>query len=461
MSSAALSLAVRLRARNVERPAFAVGVGAVAVLAVAACLPGALRFALWQDEVASARVLAARQPLALLGHVAGGESTPPLWYALAWALHRCGAGIVDLRLLSVAAAALLAVGTAVAARRVVPAPAALLAGAAVALGYQFDFHGRELRAYELAALLTVALATAAARGGAPLTAAVAAGSLTHYFFLFSVLAVLVWRPRLWRPVAVGLVPLAVWSPLLLQQYTRRRFSFIGSFDLHAVATTYWLTFARALPHTAGAHTLAPLALLAAVLAGALHLGSRRGSRGPEGRLWALLAVVPVAAAALLWLAGIRIYDVRNLIVAGPFAAVAVASLLTRLPRRAALCAGLAVLVLVGAGYVRGNRVPPVAYDRIAGALVAEGWQPGAPIAVYGDVDALWGPLEWYLPRRPILVPGAASRRPAYVIARRGSRWAALVGRATETRYIRQTLVARIDDGQGLDGAETLVTAGSP
>jgi len=200
------TVAVRLRARVTERALFPAGVVAVGAVSIAACLPGALRFALWQDEVASARVIAEPRPVGLLQHVAHTESTPPLWYGLAWLVHRCGVGIVDLRLLSVVAAAFLASATAIAARRVVPWPCALLAGAAVALGYQFDFHGRELRAYELAALLTLALALAAGRGGAVLAGVVAAGSLTHYFFLFSVLAVLLWRPRSWRPVAVGLVP---------------------------------------------------------------------------------------------------------------------------------------------------------------------------------------------------------------------------------------------------------------
>lgn len=452
-----VAVAVRLRTWNAERVAFAVGAAATGALAAAACLPGALRFALWQDEVASARALAEPQPVALLRHVAHTESTPPLWYALAWAAHHCGLAIVDVRLLSVAAAALLASATAVAARRVISRPGALLAGTAVALGYQFDFHGRELRAYELAALLTVALAVAAPRGGFLLAAVVAAGSLTHYFFLFSVLAVLLWRPRLWRPVAVGLVPLALWSPLLLRQYAQHRFSFIGAFDPHTVATTYWLTFARALPHTTVLHAVAPLLLLAAVLTGALLLARR----SDEGRLWTLLAVMPVAVAALLWLGGIRIYDVRNLIVAGPFAAVAVVSLLAPLPQRVAAVGASALLVLVGAGFVRANRVAPVAYDRIAAALVAEGWRPGEPIAVYGNVDALWGPLEWYLPQQPRLVPGGTARPPVFVVAARGPRWGAIARRATTVRYVRQTLVARIGGAGPLLGAQTLVAERAP
>jgi hypothetical protein len=452
-----VAVAVRFRTWSIERVCFATGAVAAGALAAAACLPGALQFALWQDEVASARAIAEPQPLALLRHVARTESTPPLWYALAWVAHRFGVAIVDVRLLSVAAAALLASATAVAARRVVPRPAALLAGTAVALGYQFDFHGRELRAYELAALLVVALAVAASRGGTVLAAVVAAGSLTHYFFLFSVLAVLLWRPRLWRPIFAGLVPLALWSPLLLRQYAQHRFSFIGAFDLRAVATTYWLTFVRAQPHTAVVHTLAPLLLLAGVLVGALVLA--RGSN--EGRLWALLAVVPVAAAALMWTAGLRVYDIRNLIVTGPFAAAAVVCLLAHLPRRTAAAGACALLMLVGTGYMRGNRTTPVPYDRIAAALVAEGWRQGAPIGVYGNVDALWGPLEWYLPQHPRLVPGGEGRHPVFVVAARGPSWRAVVRRAVAVRYVRQTLVARLGGPTVLPGARTLVGMRAP
>ena len=447
------TVAVRLRARVTERALFPAGVVAVGAVSIAACLPGALRFALWQDEVASARVIAEPRPVSLLQHVAHTESTPPLWYGLAWLVHRCGVGIVDLRLLSVVAAAFLASATAIAARRVVPWPCALLAGAAVALGYQFDFHGRELRAYELAALLTLALAVAAGRGGAVLAGVVAAGSLTHYFFLFSVLAVLLWRPRSWRPVAVGLVPFLLSAPLLAHQYAQHHFSFIRAFDLRTVVTTYWLTFARAQPHAAALHAIAPLLLLASVLAGAFMLARL----GDEGRLWALLALVPIAAAALLWLAGLRIYDVRNLIGAGPFAAVAVTSLLAQLPRRTAMAFASALLVLVVAGFVRANRVPPVAYDRIAGALVAEGWRPGQPIAVYGNVNALWGPLEWYLPEHPTLAPGPPGRRPVFIVAVRGRRWLAILLHADATRYVRQTLIARVDGAASLLGAQTLVT----
>src|SRR5581483_4056572 len=89
--------------------------------------------------------------------------TPPLWYALGWVLHRLGAGVVDVRLLSVCAGALLAMGVVALADQVLPRPAPYAAGLFVALGSQFVLHGRELRAYELLALVATAFALALVR----------------------------------------------------------------------------------------------------------------------------------------------------------------------------------------------------------------------------------------------------------------------------------------------------------
>src|SRR4051794_41873126 len=80
-------------------------VGAVAVAAVAARLPALFTQSLSQDEVASARIIGEQTFPHLLVHVARTESTPPLWYTLAWVTHRSGVPIQDVRLLSVAAGA--------------------------------------------------------------------------------------------------------------------------------------------------------------------------------------------------------------------------------------------------------------------------------------------------------------------------------------------------------------------
>jgi mannosyltransferase len=392
---------------------------ATACLAFGVRLNGALNYAFWQDEVTSARILLERTPVGVLRHVARTESTPPLFYVVGWLIHRVGVPAQDVRIVSALAGAVLAGATVILARRVVPLWASALAGLAVALGYEFVFHGRELRAYELHALLTVSLAFAALsfvdrpgrRTAIVLALVTAAGALTNYFFLLSVAAVLLWtwtRPLL-RPVrrqlslaiGAGLIPFAAWTPVLAFQYRRHRFSFIGPFRLHDVVTSYWSLVARAEPRTSVLHTAAPLLLAAAVLAGCVAVARRSDA----GRLYALLALAPLLAAALVWLAGPRIFDTRNLIGVGPFAAIAVAALLSQLPRPvgvAAACAGAALVVF---GFVQGQRQAPIAFDRIARALVSEGWQRSDPISLHGNFYAFRSPLEWYLPEQPALTLG--------------------------------------------------------
>jgi len=131
---------------------------AVALLAVAARLPGVFTQALWQDEVASARVITEPTLPRMLAHVARTESTPPLWYTLAWLAHRAGVPVQDVRLLSVAAGGALAALVVDLARRVVPLPFAALAGLLTAFGSQLASHGHELRAYELLALFSALFA---------------------------------------------------------------------------------------------------------------------------------------------------------------------------------------------------------------------------------------------------------------------------------------------------------------
>ena len=140
-----------------RRATIAVAAGAAA-LAAAAALPGAIDLALWQDEVASARVLLEGTPAGVVEHVSRTESTPPGWYLLAWALRETGIPVEDLRFLSVALAAALAGLTVVYARRFLPLWAAGLAGALTALAWQTVVHGSELRAYSLLAVLTLIFA---------------------------------------------------------------------------------------------------------------------------------------------------------------------------------------------------------------------------------------------------------------------------------------------------------------
>ena len=397
---------------------------AVAALAAAARIPGAVRDALWEDEVSSAHAIIQATPWGMLREVARVEATPPLWYALGWLANQVGVSPQGFRALSVLAGALLAGGTVLLARRVAPLWTAVVAGVLVAFGWQFVMHGRELRAYELFALATLVFAWVLLRESAAapapgwrrhqLAIAVAAGSLTNYFFLLSLAAALIWiwserglrasRGRLTRQVAIGLVPLALWSPALVHQYLGHRFSWIGPFSVRGLVDTYWELFAQHTP----AGVLLPLLLLAAVAGGCLLLARTSAT----GRLLALLALAPVAMAALAWLAGAHVYDPRNLIAVGPFAAIALAALPARLPRMAAYPVALAAVAVMTVAVIRSEATPPTPYDRASALLVAEGWKPADPIVLFGssgDFFAYRSPLEWYLPRQPYLTLGEPRR----------------------------------------------------
>jgi hypothetical protein len=455
-------------ADSAERGAAWIVASAAAIVAAAVRVNGALHYAFWQDEVSSARIILERTPIGVVRHVARTESTPPAWYELGFLVHRLGVPVTEVRLLSVLFGAMLAAAVVVYARTMLPLWASGLAGLAVALGYQFVFHGRELRAYELHALLTVALAISAfefirapsRRRAVALGLIVALGALTHYFFLLTVATVLLWiwtsasarphRRRATLVVGAGLVPFAVWVPVMALQYRRHRFSFIGPFDGQSVSTAYWHLFARAEPRTAVLHEAAPLVLLVSVVVGCALLARRSDS----GRLCALLAIAPLAAASLIWLAGPRIFDIRNLIGVGPFTAIALAALVTAIPRPAVAVAASLVVGLLVYGFIRADRVRPVAYDRVSEALVAEGWSARDPIVLFGNFYAFRSPLEWYLPGRPALTLGELGKtsctRFFVVAAGSAGRSRTLQALFVEaTRRVRSILIARVEWQGGL------------
>ena len=314
-----------------QRATIAVAAGAAA-LAAAAALPGAIDLPLWQDEVASARVLleanAGRRGRARLPHRVDAAGLVPARLGTARDRHP----VEDLRFLSVALAAALAGLTVVYARGFLPLWAAGLAGALTALAWQTVVHGSELRAYSLLAVLTLVFALllerAAARASfgrlAAVAACAAAGAYTHYFFLLAAAGALVWLAveRELRPVAVrlgaavllGTATLLAWLPGLLEQVRAERFGWIDAFDpvkfLALPSALFWDpgTMAAELGSDPDAgEAVARVVILALVLGGCWVL-ARLGS---SARLCALLVVVPVGVSGIAWLAGLRIVTGRT------------------------------------------------------------------------------------------------------------------------------------------------------
>jgi hypothetical protein len=390
---------------------------AIMSLAVAVRLVNVWRAGLSQDEVASARILREPTFAGALHRVVRTESTPPLWYSLGWLVHRAYVPIVDVRLLSVAYGAALAGLTFVLASRVLgPIPAAT-SGFFAALAYEPVAHGAELRAYEQLALLAAALAYVLLREPSrstdiALAITVWAGLLTHYFFVFSLLTAVAWlwldrraaerRRRSTYAIAFGAVAAAPWLPGFLTQYRHDRFWWIGRFSLRVVAVTPLRVFAP----LGVRHMAVASAVLAVVAVGAWSLARRSSA----GTLLAALAILPIVFAAAAWAGDMRIYAVRNLIETAPFVAIAAAAALARIRQRAVLPAVAAAVAAVAGISVATLAPRPTPFETIAHALVADGWRPRDPIAVYGNFFVFRAPLEWHLPRGPLLDVAEPTRR---------------------------------------------------
>jgi len=381
--------------------------------------------------------------------------------------------VYDVRLLSVAENFLLVVLVVLIASRLVALRFAVFAGLLVAYGAEFAAQGRWIRAYELFALLAAALVFAvysAAIAPTPwplvrLAAVVAAGSLTHYFFLFTVAAAAAWlwfdpdarasRRRTLAAAAVGLIPFALWSPFFWTQLRARRYSWIGGFDWREVVETPLRLFT---PYGSGA-VLAAGATVALVLSawGAAQLWRR----GPFGRLCVWLGAAPLIFAAAVWETGIRVYAVRNMIGVGPFLAVAAAAGIAALPRRAKALVPVVILSLVVGSFAWSQRLHGPAFDRIAHALVAEGWQAGDAVVVYGRRTEFRAPLAWYLPGHPTLVSTGVRRLRSPVFVVGGSRVLGARKLHAGSRRVSNMIVARLGAVNDLDagqGASVFISA---
>ncbi len=426
---------------------------AAGLVALSVRLPHVFVDALSQDEVASARIL--REPTAtgLLGRVARTESTPPLWYSLAWLVHHAGMPLVDTRFISVVAGAALASLVVVLAAEHVSTGAAFTAGVLVAVGSEPVAHGAELRAYELLALLTALLAYALRRvlrhpgfgSYLALSLTVAAGALTHYFFIFSLAAGVGWlwldpaakRIRLRSSVfvAAGLAACSPWLPFALDQYRHNRYWWIGPYDGRMVLATPLRLFTPLLDGSVAGRLLA-VSFIAASLVGAITLARSDAL----GRLYGALALGPLVIAAAAWWSGLHIFAVRNLIGLAPFLAIVVVSAAAAAPRRVHTLSVAALGVAAVAALAVTDTVssPPAA--ALARTLVREGWRTADPVVVFGNFFAYRAPLEWYLPHQPTLAVAEPSRRSCgtvFVISRRAGspRPASAGARASVAGYV--------------------------
>lgn len=380
------------------------------ILAGIVALGTALRFAtldaqsFWSDEAVTVLLLE-QSFFDMLDAVPDSESTPHLYYVLAWLWTQvAGTGEVGLRSLSAGFGALTVWVAFLAGRDLVSRRAGLVAAALVATNPLLVWYSQEARAYSLLVFLT-ALAVLwfarALRGdrdalaGWALTAALALA--THYFALFIVVPQALWllwrvRPRRSAVAAVavpGAAGLAL-LPLALHQRSNEGAAFIEDSDLGFRLAQVPKQFLVAFDAPAEV----PLTVFAALLAAAgLALLAIRAARA-EQRGAAIAAVIGATAVALpvfLAAGGVDFVLTRNLIAAlvpllvalaagfgaraaGPAGTVAAAALCT-------LWAVLVVWVAADPDFHRQNwrgaaqALGPASVDRIVVATPINGREP--------------------------------------------------------------------------------------
>lgn len=391
------------------------GWGLVALTALAA----ALRFSTlsvqsyWLDEAVTVRLL--HHSLGgMLAAIPDSESTPPLYYVLAWLWSKLfGTGEAGLRSLS----ALFGTATVplvyLAGARLAARRAGLVAAALAAVDPLLVWYSQEARAYALLVLLTTASLAAFARvlerpgASRPLAAwaLLSALALTaHYFAVFVIVpevVLLLWRSRGRRaPAAVAGIALAgaALLPLLVHQAHNDRAGFIRHVALGKRVLQLPKQFLVGFdsPHEAVATVAA-----AALAAYALWLLVRRADRRAHAAVLQTAAVglAALAVPALLAVVGKDYLITRNVIVAWvPLGIVVAAGLGARTARRAGVVAAAALCLLMLAVALSVEAAPAYQREDWRGAARALGPVPRAARAVVITPVNGAQPLGLYAPR---------------------------------------------------------------
>ncbi len=300
---------------------------------------------------------------AMLRTIPRTESTPPLYYALAWAWTRVfGSSEFGLRSLSaLAGIATIPVAWALA-RRLAGDRAALIAGLLLAVSPLMVWFSQEARAYALATLLATGtlLCIAAHRQNDRArwlwgwAACAALGIATHYFVAFVVAPEVVflgWRARgdrrLWAASGLVLIVAVALVPLALAQRGTGHADYIaqGSLATRALQVPKQFLIGYASP----AQTVTAVVAAAAVAAGALWPLAADGSAARRSRLPLAVGLAAVVVPILLALVGVDFLDTRNLLPALPalYVAAAIGFAADRAwPRSAALAGVLALIGIV-------------------------------------------------------------------------------------------------------------------
>jgi len=398
-------------------------------------MAGLLRFAtlthqsFWIDEATTVHEVGL--PFgAMLHEIRINETTPPLYFALAWVWTRIfGAGELGIRSLSaVAGIALVPVaylcGRELASRRAGVVTAALTAASPFMIWYS-----QEARSYMVFALMAAlsflywarAIRTHASRDVAFWGVFSALAILTHFFAGFLVGPEAVWllwrlrnRPVLFAVAGTAAVQLAV-LPLAIGD-TSHPLGWIAAFRLSARIQQTPVDFAVSQlylsPSWLAGHGLVEAALAAGIVVGLLWFG--RGTRERRAAASAatfagFVILVPIALAEL----GHDYVFARNFMPAWIPLAVVLGAACTA-PRARKTGAALALLVVAGFLWANFKINSSPAYERPdwRGAASALGAARGPRAIVAYDGNAAEQPLAIYLTGTRFSYTGAATPSPA-------------------------------------------------
>ena len=394
-------------------PAY-VGVAALTGVAAGLRFYGLARQGFWFDE-GNTVLLVHFSPGRMLGLIPQSESTPPLYYLVAWVWARCfGFGEAGLRSLSALAGALVVPIAYGAAAKLVSRRAGIIAAALTACSPLLIWYSQEARSYEVMVLLTgvalLAFAYALHSSSARILAAWALASVlalaTHYYGLLAILPEAIWLlhvhgRRRSAQLAVGGVALCAVAliPLAISQSSTGNSNWIASVSL----LTRLRQIAPLFLIGTGAPAQGVLEPLAAALAvAALTLLGWRGRAGERsGALLAGgLATAGLVVSLLLVAAGVDELIARNLIALWLPATVLVAGGLA--VRRAgavgiAITIGLCVIgVTASVGVAADPSLQRPDWRPVARALgPLPAGSPGRAILVQRYLDLL--PLSLYVP----------------------------------------------------------------
>lgn len=365
----------------------------VAVVALTV-LGGVLRFAtldrqsFWLDELVTVRLLH-RGFTGMLGEIPTSEATPYVYYVVGWVwTHVFGFGEVGVRSLSAFAGTATipvayAAGSALVSRRT-----GLIAATLVAVNPFLVWYSQEARAYALFTFFSaVSLMFFARRSALPWAVASALAIATHYFAIFLVAPMAIWR-RWLIPALIPAAVLAAHIPLLLDQRHSGQ----------SVAESALRSRVAGIPKDLVVGYSFPAELAGSLIAGGLVIVglvlvfTRAKSRGAyiAGALAAVAVVVPVGLA----LVGADYVIARSMIAAVVPAAICLGAgyAVGRVGLGAGLalaCLSLAIVVSVAADLQYGRTDWRGAAHRLGEAAYARA------VVVTPDIDAeLW---DEYLP----------------------------------------------------------------